>query len=160
MDVSRSKVLSSEIDMINAIINNEKNNVSVQNLFKNADDLNVEQKINKVCEIAYKILNSTELENPELLMEMFEDLYPEANLGEFCVEFLKYQIHDRGLNLNEKIEKLESLKYELIPDSEIKMNYLNQILSLLLNQEVLDIEKINMYNNVLKELISRQQQKQ
>ena len=158
MDVSRSKVLSNEIDIINAIINNEKNNVSVQNLFKNADDLSVEQKINKVCEIAYKILNSTELENPELLMEMFEDLCPEANLGEFCVEFLKYQIHDRDLNLDEKIEKLESLKYELIPDSEIKMNYLNQILSLLLNQEILDIEKINMYNNVLKELISRQQQ--
>jgi hypothetical protein len=89
---------------------------------------------------------------------MFEDLCPEANLGEFCVEFLKYQILDRDLNLNEKIEKLESLKYELIPDSEIKMNYLNQILSLLLNQEVLDLEKINMYNNVLKELISRQQQ--
>ena len=157
MDVSRSKVLTSEIDMINAIINNEKNNASVQNLFRNADDLSVEQKINKVCEIAYKILNSTELKNPELLMEMFEDLCPEANLGEFCVEFLKYQIHDRYLDLNEKIEKLESLKYELIPDSEIKMNYLNQILSLLLNQEVLDLEKINVYNNVLKELISRQQ---
>lgn len=157
MDVSRSKVLSNEIDIINAIINNEKNNVSVQNLFKNADDLSVEQKINKVCEIAYKVLNSTELENSELLMEMFEDLCPEVNLGEFCVEFLKYQMHNRDLDLNEKIEKLESLKYELIPDSEIKMNYLNQILSLLLNQEVLDLEKINMYNNVLKELISRQQ---
>ena len=157
MDVSRSKVLSNEIDIINAIINNEKNNVSVQNLFKNADDLSVEQKINKVCEIAYKVLNSTELENSELLMEMFEDLCPEINLGEFCVEFLKYQMHNRDLDLNEKIEKLESLKYELIPDSEIKMNYLNQILSLLLNQEVLDLEKINMYNNVLKELISRQQ---
>ena len=157
MDVSRSKVLSNEIDIINAIINNEKNNVSVQNLFKNADDLSVEQKINKVCEIAYKVLNSTELENSELLMEMFEDLCPEVNLGEFCVEFLKYQMHNRDLDLNEKIEKLESLKYELIPDSEIKMNYLNQILSLLLNQEVLDLEKINVYNNVLKELISRQQ---
>ena len=127
MDVSRSQVLSSEIDMINAIINNEKNNFSVQNLFKNADDLSVEQKINKVCEITYKILNSTELENPELLMEMFEDLCPEANLGEFCIEFLKYQIHDRDLNLNEKIEKLESLKYELVPDSEIKMNCFRRI---------------------------------
>ncbi len=156
MDVSRSQILASEIDMINAIINNEKSNVSVQNLFKNADDLSVEQKINKVCEIAYKILNSTNLENPELLMEMFEDLCPEANLGEFCVEFLKYQIHDRDLNINLKIEKLEALKYELVPDCEIKMNYLNQILSLLLNQEVLNLEKINMYNNVLKELINRQ----
>ena len=157
MDVSRSQVLASEIDIINAIINNEKNNVSVQNLFKNADDSSIEQKINKVCEITYKILNLTELENPELLIGMFEDLYPEANLGEFCIEFLKYQMHNRDLDLNEKIEKLESLKYELIPDSEIKMNYLNQILSLLLNQEILDLEKINMYNKVLKDLISRQQ---
>ena len=153
MDTSRAKILANEIDLMNAIINNDKEDISIQKLFENMNDLSIEQKLDRLCEIAYKLLNSVDLEYPSLLISLFDELYPDAGVGEFCVEFLRYQIYDRNLGINEKIEKLESFNYSRVPDSEIKMNYLNQLLSLLLNQEFMDFNKINKYNKVLKDLI-------
>lgn len=157
MDTSRAKILANEIDLMNAIINNDKEDISIQKLFENMNDLSIEQKLDRLCEIAYKLLNSVDLEYPSLLISLFDELYSDVGVGEFCVEFLRYQIYDRNLGVNEKIEKLESFNYSRVPDSEIKMNYLNQLLSLLLNQESLDFNKINKYNKVLKDLIKNNQ---
>ena len=151
MDFSRSLVLINEIDVINAIINNEP--VSIEKLFKNADDLSVEQKLNKLCEIGYKIVNSSHVENYDSLIFMFNELIPESNIGEFCIEFIKFQINNKEISIEEKIEKLTSLDYENVPKSEIKMNFLNNIISLLLSQNIIDIPKLNKYNEELKKLI-------
>lgn len=154
MDFSRSMVLLNEVNVINAIINNDKN-VSVQDLFVNIEDVPVEKKLDKLCEISYKIIKSMDLDNYETLISMFEELCPDCNLGEFCIDFISYQFIENDLTIDEKIEELAQFKYEKIPNTiEVKKDYLNLIVGLLLNQDPLNMPLINKFNEALKELIN------
>ena len=148
MNFSRLRALSNEVTVINAIINNEEG-VTLDLLFPEEEEF--EFKLNKLCEIAYNIFNSFKLENDDVLINLFNELQP--GLGEFCVGFIKFN-DERDKTLNEKIEELLKLDVSNIPTSNIKIDYLNMILSLLLCQKPLNMELINRFNEEIKSMIN------
>lgn len=153
MDFSRVNVLMNEIDVINAVLyNNTEFDFSI--LFNNTD-MDEEHKINKLCELAYKIVKQEEFENEGLLIKMFNDNFPESEVGEFCVEFIKLNILESRDQLDKRIDDLLVLGTLEMPNAQIKIDYLNILLTLLLQQTPMNMELINQYNNQLKEIINK-----
>jgi hypothetical protein len=152
MNFDRVKVLMTEIDTINAILNNDEE-YDFNNLFKNCDDMLEEEKMNKLCEITYKILENNEFENDLMIIRMFDAIFPENEVGEFCIQFIRLNLMESRGNVDERIDMLVRLNIEKIPNSQIKIDYLNVVLTMLLQQKPLNMELINKYNNLLKELV-------
>lgn len=152
MNFDRVKVLMTEIDTINAILNNDEE-FDFNILFKDCDDMIEEEKMNKLCEIAYKVLENVDFENDFMIIRMFNTIFPEKEVGEFCIQFIRLNLIESRGNLNERIENLVQLDVENVPDSQIKIDYLNVVLTMLLQQKPLNMELINKYNNLLKELV-------
>lgn len=152
MNFDRVKVLMTEIDTINAILNNDEE-FDFNILFKDCDDMIEEEKMNKLCEITYKVLENVDFENDFMIIRMFDTIFPEKEVGEFCIQFIRLNLIESRGNLNERIENLVQLDVENIPDSQIKIDYLNVVLTMLLQQKPLNMELINKYNNLLKELV-------
>lgn len=151
MDFGRLRALSKEVDILNAIINGEEG-VSFASLFEGEEGLNNEFKLDKLCQLTYKIFKSMKLENEQTLLNMYTEIYPEA-VGKFCIAFIKMHIDFGGDNINEKLNILLSLDYKPVPSCRVKADYFQLVLNLLLCQEPLNLELINRYNNELKELL-------
>lgn len=153
MNFRRLEILSHEVDIINAIID-KKTTVSFNSLFEYQEDLTKELKLDKICEIIYKVFKTAPLEDESALLKMFEDYYGEGSkIGNFCIDFIKMNLELSEMTLEERLVKLLEMDCECLPNAQIKIDYLQMILSLLLNQEPLNLELINEYNNKLKELL-------
>jgi DNA-directed RNA polymerase specialized sigma54-like protein len=157
MENNRLSYLSLEIDIINAIINNDTS-VKFNDLFVNDESASDEFKFEILCRIAQQILNSMELENEETLLNMFKEIYPNEDIGLFCIDFIKFnKDKNPDVKIDERINNLLSIEIDMdvLPESNIKRDYLNLMVTLLLNQEPLNIEFINHYNNEIKKLINK-----
>lgn len=154
MEFDRLTFLSQEIDIINAIINNEEG-IQFNKLFENDENATDEIKLNTLCRMTRQILSSTELKGDEALLGMFNEIYPDSIVGEFCINFIKQQLENNEGSVDEKINRLLELDVERIPNSQIKKDYLNLLLTLLLNQQPLNMELINKYNNEIKKLLNK-----
>lgn len=154
MEFDRLNFLSQEIDIINAIINNEEG-IQFNKLFENDENATDEIKLNTLCRITQQILSSTELKGEEALLGMFNEIYPDPIVGEFCINFIKQQLENNEGPVDEKINRLLELDVKRIPKSQIKKDYLNLLLTLLLNQQPLNMELINKYNNEIKKLLNK-----
>ena len=158
MNFKRLEILSNEVEIINAIMDN-KQNISFNLLFEGQEEMSKEFKLDKICEILYKVLKSAQvLRNVQEideanLLRMFEEYYGNSNIGAFCIEFIKLNIEADGLELEEKLERLLALNPDHVSDAQIKIDYLQMTLTLLLNQFPLNFELINQYNAKLKELL-------
>lgn len=153
MNFRRLEILSHEVDIINAIID-KKTTVSFNSLFEYQEDLTKELKLDKICEIIYKVFKTAPLEDESALLKMFENYYGEGSkIGNFCIDFIKMNLELSEMTLEERLVKLLEMDCECLPNAQIKIDYLQMILSLLLNQEPLNLELINEYNNKLKELL-------
>lgn len=154
MNFDRLKVLSKEADVINAIINGEEG-VSFNSLFEDEPEATNESKLNKLCGIAYRVLKSTKVKDRTVLLNMFNEIYPDSNVGKFCIEFITITINDfnESTTIVDKINTLTSLDYDGLPDSQIKVDYLQAVMTLLLIQQPINIELINKFNIELKKLI-------
>lgn len=153
MNFRRLEILSHEVDIINAIID-KKTTVSFNSLFEYQEDLTKELKLDKICEIIYKVFKTAPLEDESALLKMFEDYYGEGSkIGNFCIDFIKMNLELSEMTLEERLVKLLEMDCECLPNAQIKIDYLQMTLSLLLNQEPLNLELINEYNNKLKELL-------
>ena len=147
MNFDRLKVLSKEADIINAIINGE-GGVSFNSLFEDEPEATNEFKLDKLCGIAYRVLKTTKIENHTTLLNMFNELYPDSNVGKFCIEFININVNDFGENktIVDKINALIALEFDGLPDSQIKVDYLQTVMTLLLVQQPINIELINKFN--------------
>ena len=156
MNFDRLKVLSKEADIINAIINGGEE-VSFDSLFEDEPEATNEFKLEKLCGIVYRVLKTTKIENHTTLLNMFDELYPDSNVGKFCIEFITLNINDFGGNepVVDKINTLLELDYDGLPDSQIKADYLQTIMTLLLVQQPINIELINKFNIELKKMINK-----
>lgn len=154
MEFDRLAYLSLEADIINAIINNEEG-VEFNKLFENDEKATLEFKLDMLCRLTQQILSSVELQDETVLLNMFNELYPNSKVGEFCIGFIKQQLDRSDCFVNEKINKLLALDINDAPEAQIKKDYLNLLLTLLLNQQPLNIELINKYNNEIKKLINK-----
>ena len=158
MDFNRLQALSLEIDIINAIINNNKD-ISFNKLFESDENITEEFKLNKLCELAYKVLKQVEIEEEDALLEMFNEIFPDNSaVGRFCIDFIKINLEMDNMDrdkINERIELLLKLDGSIIPDSQIKIDYYNLILTLLLNQDPINLNLINKYNIELKALLNK-----
>lgn len=153
MNFRRLEILSHEVDIINAIID-KKTTVSFDSLFEYQEDLTKELKLDKICEIIYKVFKTAPLEDESALLKMFENYYGEGSkIGNFCIDFIKMNLELSEMTLEERLVKLLEMDCECLPNAQIKIDYLQMTLSLLLNQEPLNLEIINEYNNKLKELL-------
>lgn len=153
MNFRRLEILSHEVDIINAIID-KKTTVSFDSLFEYQEDLTKELKLDKICEIIYKVFKTAPLEDESALLKMFENYYGEGSkIGNFCIDFIKMNLELSELTLEERLAKLLEMDCECLPNAQIKIDYLQMTLSLLLNQEPLNLELINEYNNKLKQLL-------
>ena len=156
MDFGRLAQISTEIDAYNALFNNNLEfdfNVLFNNLV-DVHNITKEFKFDKLCEIAYKAILQKE-DIKEIIIKMFNDVLPDFNVGEFCFEFIKFNIQkEDDYTIDEKIELLSNLDIDSIPASQIKIDYFNLILTLLLVQEPMNINLINEYNNKLKNLLN------
>ena len=72
MNFKRLEILSNEVEIINAIID-KKTTVSFDSLFKYQEDLTKELKLDKICEIIYKVFKTTPLEDESALLKIFEN---------------------------------------------------------------------------------------
>jgi hypothetical protein len=153
MNFRRLEILSNEVEIINAIIA-KKDTVSFESLFEYQEDLTKELKLDKICEIIYKVFKTAPLEDESALLKMFENYYGEdSKIGNFCIDFIKMNLELSEMTLEERLVKLLEMDCECLPNAQIKIDYLQMTLSLLLNQEPLNLERINEYNNKLKELL-------
>lgn len=155
MNYDRLKVLSKEADIINAIINSEEG-VSFNSLFEDEPEATNESKLNKLCGIVYRILKTTKLEDHTVLLNMFDELYPKSNVGKFCIEFITITVNDfnESTTIFDKLSALLALEYDGLPDSQIKVDYLQAVMTLLLIQQPINIELINKFNIELKKMIN------
>ena len=153
MNFRRLEILSHEIEIINAIID-KKATVSFDFLFEYQEDLTKELKLDKICEIIYKVFRTAPMEDESALLSMFKNYYGEdSKIGDFCIDFIKMNLELNELTLEERLAKLLEMDCDCLPNAQIKIDYLQMILSLLLNQEPLNLELINEYNNKLKQLL-------
>ena len=153
MNFKRLEILSNEIEIINAIID-KKTTISFDSLFEYQEDLTKELKLDKICEIIYKVFKTAPLEDESALLEMFKNYYGEdSKIGDFCIDFIKMNLELNEITIEERLAKLLEMDCSCLPNAQIKIDYLQMILSLLLNQEPLNLELINEYNNKLKELL-------
>ena len=153
MNFDRLGKLTMEIDIINALIDGNFE-YDFKKIFEGTD-MNEENKINKLCELTYRMLNQEEFVNLDILLKMFNDNFPE-NVGKFCVNFIKLNKGDlQNMDINETIMALQELRVDDVPDAQIKVDYLNLLLVLLLQQVPMNMEKINKYNNLLKDMMNR-----
>lgn len=153
MNFRRLEILSNEIDIINAIID-KKATASFESLFEYQEDLTKELKLDKICEIIYKVFKTAPMEDESALLEMFKNYYGEdSKIGNFCIDFIKMNLELNELTLEERLAKLLEMDCNCLPNAQIKIDYLQVTLSLLLNQEPLNLEIINEYNNKLKQLL-------
>lgn len=153
MNFRRLEILSHEVEIINAIIN-KKATVSFDSLFEYQDDLTKELKLDKICEILYKVFRTTPIEDESALLNMFKNYYGEdTKIGVFCIDFIKMNLELDKLTLEERLVKLLEMDFDCLPNAQIKIDYLQMTLSSLLNQEPLNLELINEYNNKLKQLL-------
>lgn len=155
MNFRRLEILSNEVEIINAIIA-KKDTVSFESLFEYQEDLTKELKLDKICEIIYKVFKTAPLEDESALLKMFENYYGEvtgSQIGSFCIDFIKMNIELSEMTLEERLVKLLEMDCDCLPNAQIKIDYLQVTLSLLLNQEPLNLELINEYNNKLKQLL-------
>ena len=153
MNFKRLEILSNEIEIINAIID-KKTTISFDSLFEYQEDLTKELKLDKICEIIYKVFKTAPMEDESALLNMFKNYYGEdSKIGDFCIDFIKMNLELNELTLEERLAKLLEMDCNCLPNAQIKIDYLQMILSLLLNQEPLNLELINEYNNKLKELL-------
>ena len=153
MNFRRLEILSHEIEIINAIID-KKATISFDFLFEYQEDLTKELKLDKICEIIYKVFRTAPMEDESALLSMFKNYYGEdSKIGDFCIDFIKMNLELNELTLEERLAKLLEMDCDCLPNAQIKIDYLQMILSLLLNQEPLNLELINEYNNKLKQLL-------
>ena len=153
MNFRRLEILSHEVEIINAIID-KKTTVSFDSLFEYQEDLTKELKLDKICEIIYKVFKTAPLEDESALLKIFENYYGEGSkIGNFCIDFIKMNLELSEMTLEERLVKLLEMDCDCLPNAQIKIDYLQMTLSLLLNQEPLNLELINEYNNRLKQLL-------
>lgn len=153
MNFRRLEILSHEVEIINAIID-KKATASFDSLFEYQEDLTKELKLDKICEIMYKVFKTAPIEDESALLSMFKNYYGEdSKIGDFCINFIKMNLELNELTLEEKLTRLLEMDYDCLPNAQIKIDYLQMTLSLLLNQEPLNLELINEYNNKLKQLL-------
>lgn len=153
MNFRRLEILSHEVEIINAIID-KKTTVSFDSLFEYQEDLTKELKLDKICEIIYKVFKTAPLEDESALLKIFENYYGEGSkIGNFCIDFIKMNLELREMTIEERLAKLLEMDCECLPNAQIKIDYLQMTLTLLLNQEPLNLELINEYNNKLKQLL-------
>ena len=148
MIFKRLEILSKEADIISGILNNESN-VSFQELFDLQDDLTEINKLDKICEIIYKVFKTANIEDTSNLLNMFDD----SKVGDFCIKFIKMNL-ELDKDLEERLNELLELDCDVLPSAQIKIDYLQLTLNLLLNQEHLNLELINQINNKLKALMA------
>lgn len=153
MNFRRLEILSHEVEIINAIID-KKTTVSFNSLFEYQEDLTKELKLDKICEIIYKVFKTVPLDDESALLKIFENYYGEdSKIGNFCIDFIKMNLELREMTMEERLAKLLEMDCNCLPNAQIKIDYLQMTLSLLLNQEPLNLELINEYNNKLKQLL-------
>lgn len=148
MIFKRLEILSKEADIISGILNNESN-VSFQELFDLQDDLTEINKLDKICEMIYKVFKTANIEDTSNLLNMFDD----SKVGDFCIKFIKMNL-ELDKDLEERLNELLELDCDVLPPAQIKIDYLQLTLNLLLNQEHLNLELINQINNKLKALMA------
>lgn len=148
MIFKRLEILSKEADIISGILNNESN-VSFQELFDLQDDLTEINKLDKICEMIYKVFKTANIEDTSNLLNMFDD----SKVGDFCIKFIKMNL-ELDKDLEERLNELLELDCDVLPPAQIKIDYLQLTLNLLLNQEHLNLELINQTNNKLKALMA------
>lgn len=154
MDFSRLQILSREIDFMNAIILKQKG-VSFESFFE-GDNIAEDLKVDKICEICYKVINLLEDKDDTLyLKEILTNHFESENVAIFIINFILLNIEDRNTdnNIEDKLDILLALPYDFMPMCQMKIDYLNLTLSLLLRQEPLDMELINSFNDNTKSLI-------
>ena len=153
MDFSRLQILSREIDFMNAIILKQKG-VSFESFFE-GDDIAEDLKVDKICEICYKVINLLEDKDDTLyLKEILINHFGNENAAIFIINFILLNIEDKNINnIGDKLDILLALPYDFMPMCQMKIDYLNLTLSLLLKQEPLDMELINSFNDNTKSLI-------
>lgn len=148
MIFKRLEILSKEADIISGILNNESN-VSFQELFDLQDDLTEINKLDKICEMIYKVFKTADIEDTSNLLNMFDD----SKVGDFCIKFIKMNL-ELDKDLEERLNELLELDCDVLPPAQIKVDYLQLTLNLLLNQEHLNLELINQINSKLKALMA------
>lgn len=144
----RLEILSKEADIIAGILNNESN-MSFKELFDLQDDLTEINKLDKICEMLYKVFKTSNIEDTSNLLNMFDD----SKVGEFCIKFIKMNL-ELEKDLEDRLAALLELDCDILPPAQIKIDYLQLTLNLLLNQEHLNLELINQINNKLKALMA------
>lgn len=151
MDFGRLDILSKEIDIINAIINGD-NNVSFNSLYEQDLEAKEEMKLDKLCEITYKVLNSYDLKDETTLLNMYNEICSNENVGKFCVDFIKININQETQmkSINDRLNELLALDYENVPNFSLKLDYIQTVMVLLLQQSPIDIKTLNKFNDILK----------
>ena len=156
MNFEKLKNLSREIDVINAFMNNEE--ISFDYLFEDALDFNElteEYKLNKICELISRVFYTVKLEDTSHIENMLNKHYNNDKIGKFCVGFIRMQIDGApDAKFETKLNFLLSLDVESVPMSQIKIDYYQATLHMLLYQQPLNLELINYYNNQLKDILN------
>jgi hypothetical protein len=151
MDFGRLDILSKEIDIINAILNGD-HSVSFNSLYEKDLEAKEEMKLDKLCEITYKVLNSYGLKDETVLLNMYNEICSNENVGKFCVDFIKININQETQmkSINDRLNELLALDYENIPNFSLKLDYIQTVMVLLLQQSPIDIKTLNKFNDILK----------
>lgn len=159
MEFKRLEIMFNEVEVITAIMENTANS-SFKNLFVHQEDLPLNIKMDKICEIVYKVFQSRQITEEQVLLDMFEDFFEDSEVGPFCIEFIKMNLEFDRENVAERLNKLLEMNCDAVPESQIKVDYLQMTLSLLLNQFPLDMVRINEYSEKLKEILNNEKARQ
>lgn len=151
MDFGRLDILSKEIDIINAILNGD-HSVSFNSLYEKDLNAKEEMKLDKLCEITYKVLNSYDLKDETVLLNMYNEICSNESVGKFCIDFIKININQETQmkSIDDRLNELLALDYENVPNFSLKLDYIQTVMVLLLQQFPIDIKTLNKFNDILK----------
>lgn len=151
----RIQVTIVSADLLSQLLS-QSNNIDCSAYFECYEITDVFEKLDKIYELCYRNLSSfdKEIDIDGFLFNLFNSIANNEDIANFYKEYFRV----RSLKLKDVdkiLENLKAINYQDIDNrSGIKKEFLCEILSALMKQDILNKEDLLKFNNELKALLA------
>lgn len=145
-------IIQSEI--IQALMNKQLSKNLLDQYFALYNFESFEEKIDNIFELMFNNFAAANLTtDTEFLKQVFlmiEDNQEIANACAALITFINTTLNNTMMQLEDKLNQLLEINYEILPQSNVKKCYLYYLLNILLSRPIVDIDFISKITEELK----------
>jgi hypothetical protein len=154
-------MLTAEISLF--LLNEDNDDIEIASVvndllsFYKEDELNKDEEVIKFFYLIQSILikNRNSVVSKDKLLIIFNNVFENKEQSNFVAEYLFYLKDNYKTPSNDRLDQLLKLNVSSIEGYyDLEVGYYNELLTLLLHQETMDLKKINEVNNKLKKILA------